>query len=136
MPEERVKTPEVSPGLNVASIYGRAMVLEGWAGAFIMFAQFCALIAVYLRLIRNSPFRVPCLALLNCFVVFCTFANMIAFSGVILQLVWPIVLSPLLLAWRIDGRVPVTAGIDLPGSFAAPTQCAATIQLAALGRAP
>jgi hypothetical protein len=94
--EERVKTPEVSKGLNVASLYGRAMVLGGWWGAAAMFGQLCALILIYLRLIRHSPFRMPSLALLNCLIVFCTFQNMIAFSGVLLQIVWPLLLTALL----------------------------------------
>jgi hypothetical protein len=116
--EEKVRPPEVAPGLNVASIYGRAMVLNQWTGAIIMFAQLCALIAVYLRLIRNSPFRVPCLALLNCLVVFCTFQNMIAFSGVVLQLAWPLIFAVVLGAISPVGRLPSRLdgpfGDDLP----------------------
>ncbi len=89
---ERVKTPEVSRGLNVATMYGRSYVYAGWTGCMLLFTLFASLVVVYLQLIRYSPYRVPCLALLNMFIVFCTFQNMIAFSGLILQLVWPLLL--------------------------------------------
>lgn len=97
---ERLKTPEVAPGLTVATIYGRAYVYVGWIGPVLLFALLALLIVVYLQLIRRSPYRVPCLALLNTFIVFCTFQNMIAFAGLILQLVWPLFLGP----WRFGAR--------------------------------
>jgi hypothetical protein len=89
---ERVKTPEVSRGLNVATMFGRSYVYAGWTGPILLFTLFVSLIVVYLQLIRRSAYRVPCLAQLNMFIVFCTFQNMIAFSGLILQLVWPLFL--------------------------------------------
>jgi hypothetical protein len=89
---ERVKTPEVSRGLNVATMFGRSYVYAGWTGPVLLFTLFVALIVVYLQLIRRSAYAVPCLAQLNMFIVFCTFQNMIAFSGVILQLIWPLLL--------------------------------------------
>jgi hypothetical protein len=104
--QERVFTPEVSPGLNVATLYGRAFVMLRWTGATILFAQLCLLILVYVRLIRDSPYRLPCLALLNVFVLFCTFHNMLSYTGLILQLVWPLLL-PRPRAWPqldADGR--------------------------------
>jgi hypothetical protein len=90
---ERVKAPEVSRGLSVAGLYGRSYVYEGWIGPVALFGLLAVLIVLYLRLIRHSPYRVPCLALLNTFIVFCTFQNMIAFAGLILQLIWPLFLG-------------------------------------------
>lgn len=92
----RVSTPEAGRGLNVATMFGRPFILMGWAGMIIMFAVFGAFVAAYLYLIRNSSLAVPGLALLSTFVVFSTFQNMIAYSGVFLQLVWPLLLTPLL----------------------------------------
>jgi hypothetical protein len=89
----RVETPEVSKGLNVATIFGRAHVIAGWAGAVLMFAELCALILVYLRIISSSPYRVPALALLNMLILFSTFENMIAHTPVSGQLVWPLLLG-------------------------------------------
>jgi hypothetical protein len=90
---EQVKAPEVSRGLSVAGLYGRSYVYEGWIGPVALFGLLAVLIVLYLRLIRHSPYRVPCLALLNTFIVFCTFQNMIAFAGLILQLIWPLFLG-------------------------------------------
>ncbi|HEV7877816.1 hypothetical protein [Bradyrhizobium sp.] len=103
---ERVKTPEVSRGLNVATMFGRSYVYAGWIGPTLLFTLFAALIVVYLQLIRRSAYREPCLAQLNMFIVFCTFQNMIAFSGLILQLVWPLFLptrQPAAPSDRVDG---------------------------------
>jgi hypothetical protein len=90
---EQVKPPEVSRGLSVAGMYGRSYVYEGWIGPVLLFILLAGLILIYLRLIRHSPYRVPCLALLNTFIVLCTFQNMIAFAGLILQLIWPLFLG-------------------------------------------
>jgi hypothetical protein len=90
---EQVKPPAVARGLSVAGLYGRSYVYEGWIGPVALFGLLAVLIVLYLRLIRHSPYRVPCLALLNTFVVFCTFQNMIAFAGLILQLIWPLFLG-------------------------------------------
>jgi hypothetical protein len=70
------------------------------------------LIVLYLRLIRHSPYRVPCLALLNTFIVFCTFQNMIAFSGLILQLIWPLFLG----SWPFHRRSGLEAGLQPLGT--------------------
>lgn len=94
-PRTRIDTPEVSKGLNVASIFGRAMVIAGWRGAALMFAEICGLVLLYLRLIRHSPYSMPALALLNVLIVFSTFENMIAHTPVSFQLIWPLVLSVL-----------------------------------------
>jgi hypothetical protein len=90
---EQVKPPQVAVGLSVASLYGRSYVYRGWLGPVLLFGVLAGLILLYLRLIRHSPYRVPCLALLNTLIVFCTFQNMIAFAGLMLQLVWPLFLS-------------------------------------------
>ena len=90
MGTERVKPEQVSKGLTVSTVYGRAYAIARWLGATLMFALLTLLIVVYLQLIVRTPYAVPCLALLNTLVVFCAFQNMIAFTGVILQLFWPL----------------------------------------------
>jgi hypothetical protein len=50
-------------------------------------------------MIRNSPYRVPALALLNVLVVFCLFNNMLAAATMLPQLVWPLLLPP----WKSRG---------------------------------
>lgn len=97
MGAERLAIPEISPGFNVASLFGRSYLFFGWVGVMAMFSWLVALILVYLALIAKSPYRVPCLALLNTLIVFCVFDNMIAITAMSLPLAWPLLL-PLLLS--------------------------------------
>jgi hypothetical protein len=92
---ERVATPEIWPGLNVATIFGRSYLYFGWIGVLLMLTWFFTLTTVYFQMILKSPYRVPCLALLNTLIVFCIFDNMIAQTFLMFQLVWPLLL-PLL----------------------------------------
>jgi hypothetical protein len=90
---QRVLTPEVGPGLNVATLFARSYLYFGWVGLGMMFAWFLACATTYLVVIRSSPYRVPCLALLNTLVVFCCFDNMIAQTFLSFQLIWPLLLT-------------------------------------------
>lgn len=92
--------PQVSRGLNISTIFGRAYGYFGWLGAAIMFIALCAFIVFYLMLIRTSPYRVPCLALLNTLVVFCLFNNMLASAAMLPLLVLPLLLPP----WGLRAR--------------------------------
>ena len=91
--------PQIAPGMNIASIFGRSYGYFGWIGPVIMFSALAALIIIYIVMIRNSPFRVPALALLNVLVVFCLFNNMLAAAVMLPQLVWPLLLPP----WKSRG---------------------------------
>jgi oligosaccharide repeat unit polymerase len=99
---ERRATPEIGPGLNVATIYARSYLYFGWIGVFMMFCWLIACILLYLRLILKSAYGVPSLALLNTLIFFCTFDNMIAQSFLALQLIWPLLLP--LLSRRLFSR--------------------------------
>jgi len=88
--------PQVAAGINIATLFGRSYGYFGWIGPVIMFAMLSALIIFYAILIRNSPYRVPALALLNVLVVFCLFNNMLASAAMLPQLVWPLLIPP----WR------------------------------------
>ncbi len=57
----------------------------------IMFIALCGfIITAGVVLIRNCPYRVPALALLNTLVVFCLFNNMIASAAILPSLIWPL----------------------------------------------
>lgn len=90
--EEIIKTPLISPALNVTTIYARSYWYLGWIGLIIMFVVLVAAILLYVKFTLRSPYRVPALALLNTLIVFCIFDNMIAFSGMSLQLAWLLLL--------------------------------------------
>jgi hypothetical protein len=111
--------PQVSPGLNISTIFGRSYGFFGWLGPMILFLALTFFIIVYLILIRSSPYRVPCLALLNTLVVFCLFNNMLASAAMLPVLILPLLLPP----WRIRTRkvsqprpLPGDAAPDTPGS--------------------
>jgi hypothetical protein len=86
--------PQISPGINISTLFGRSYGFFGWIGPVIMFAVLSVFIIIYVVLIRSSPYRVPALALLNVLVVFCLFNNMIASAAMLPQLVWPLLLPP------------------------------------------
>jgi len=86
--------PQVGHGMNISTIFGRSYGYFGWTGPTIMFAVLSMFIVVYLLVISQSPFRVPCLALLNTLVLFCLFNNMLVSAAIIPQLVWPLLLPP------------------------------------------
>ncbi|MDP3077407.1 hypothetical protein [Bradyrhizobium sp.] len=86
--------PQVSPGLNISTIFGRSYGFFGWLGPAIMFVALCSFIVTYLILIRSSPYRVPALALLNTLVLFCLFNNMLVSAATLPTLIWPLLLPP------------------------------------------
>lgn len=88
--------PQIAPGLNISSLFGRSYGFLGWMGPVIMFMALSGLIIIYIIVIRTSPYRVPALALLNLLVVFCLFNNMLAAAVMVPQLIWPVLLPP----WR------------------------------------
>jgi|SRR6201991_1188608 len=102
--------PQVAPGMNISSIFGRSYGFFGWIGPAIMFAVLSAFIVVYLLVISRSPFRVPCLALLNTLVLFCLFNNMLVSAAIIPQLVWPLLLPPWGW-WKLKPSLPRQQGV-------------------------
>lgn len=91
--------PQVGPGLTISTIYGRAYGYFLWFGPMLMFALLSAFIAVYLLVVRHSPYRVPCIAMLNTLVVFCLFNNMLVSAAMIPLLVLPLLLPPWKWIW-------------------------------------
>lgn len=84
----------VAPWLTVSTFYARSFVSLGWIGIILMFLFFIGTSLVYVLLLRKkSTYFVTGLAILNCLVLYNTFDNMYMFSGLNLQLVYPLVLS-------------------------------------------
>lgn len=85
--------PQVSQGMNISTIFGRAYGYFGWHGAALMFALLSAFMVAYVLVIQQMAYGVVCLAMLNTLVVFCLFNNMLVSAAMIPLLVWPFVLS-------------------------------------------
>jgi hypothetical protein len=93
--------PQISDGLNIATLFARSYGYFGWIGPPLMFLILSAFILVYLMMTRETIYQVPCLALLNTLVVFCLFNNMLASTAMIPQLAWPLLLLP----WRTQRKL-------------------------------
>lgn len=86
--EERTDFDQISPALNVGTVFARSYVYAAWFGVTTMAAMLFAFIMFYLVVMSRKAYAVPALALLNTLVVFCVFDNMVAFTGMSLQLAW------------------------------------------------
>ena len=114
----RLDTPEIGPGINVATIFARSYLYFGWIGVLLMFCWFITVTLIYLRTILKSPYRVPCLALLNTMTFFSFFDNMIAQTFVFAQLIWPLLLpllprrNPISRARKFAGGATEPVGLE------------------------
>ncbi|MBR0688873.1 hypothetical protein JQ594_23315 [Bradyrhizobium manausense] len=88
--------PEFSDNFNVSSVFSRSWIFFGWFSVLTTFAVFIFILYAYIGVIRTSPLAVPSLALLNTFVVYNLFDNMIATTSIGIQIVWPLLLGLLL----------------------------------------
>ncbi|MBL0742222.1 hypothetical protein [Chryseolinea lacunae] len=88
--------PLIVPWLTVGTFYTRAYVYERWLGLCLIFVFFLATTLSYLYVLKKrSRYYVTGLALLNTVVLFNTFDNMYAFTGLSFQLVYPLLFSVL-----------------------------------------
>lgn len=90
---EHVRPILITPALTVATVYAASFAYLGWTGIGIMYASLSLLIYLYIFLLPFNKFIIPSLAMISTFVAFCIFDNMIYFSGISLQLAWPLLLS-------------------------------------------
>jgi oligosaccharide repeat unit polymerase len=88
----------IAPYLTVSTIYATSFTDLGWLGMCLTFIALMAVCLLYLFILRaDSPFFATGVAILNTMVLFCLFDNMISFTGLSFQLVYPILLS---IKWR------------------------------------
>ncbi len=86
--------PRVAPWLTVSTFYARAYVFLGWIGIILMFIFFLTTTLVYVLILhKNSKYYITGLAILSTLVLYNTFDNMYSFSGINLQLVYPLILT-------------------------------------------
>ena len=91
---ERSAGERIVPWLTVSTFYAHAYATVGWPGMLIMFIFFVTTTFAYLILLRkSSAYYVTGFAVMNALVLFNTFDNMYAFTGMSLQLIYPLLLS-------------------------------------------
>lgn len=84
----------IAPFLTVGTVYGNAYVNMGWFGILFTFMFLTAVILSYLVFLpRNTPYSIPGLAIISTLVIFNIFDNMIVFSGLSFQLIYPLMLG-------------------------------------------
>lgn len=84
--------PLIAPTLTVATFYIGAYNYVGWIGMSFIFMFLMIAIYIYDKLISNeNPFKIISMAMLCSVIVLCTFDNMISYSGMSFQLVYPLI---------------------------------------------
>jgi hypothetical protein len=82
---------QISSAFTVGTVYGTSFAYMGWWGIFIMFFYILFFnLVVLLSFSKSSSFFVTGVAILDCIMLFNIFDNMFSFSGLSLQLFYPI----------------------------------------------
>ncbi len=91
---ERNEASLIAPYLTVSTVYAISYADLGWIGMCITFFAIMAICILYLAVLKSSnPFFATGLAILNTLVLFSLFDNMISFTGLSFQLLYPLLLS-------------------------------------------
>lgn len=84
--------PRIVPWLTVSTFYAKSYVFLGWLGIIFMFLFFMTTTFLYVFLLRKrSKYYVTGLAILSTLVLYNTFDNMYAFTGLNFQLIYPLI---------------------------------------------
>lgn len=92
---EEPSISKIAPELTVGTVYAKSYLYLGWLGplltyCFLITSSFCYL---YLLKYLKSPFYITGVSILTTIFILNTFSNMISFSGLSLQLIFPILFS-------------------------------------------
>lgn len=83
----------ITPELTVTTIYTKSFIHFSWIGMCLMALFILVFPKIYLSLIlKESPFYITGIALLNTMYFFMIFDNMFTFSGIFLPLLFPLIL--------------------------------------------
>jgi hypothetical protein len=89
--------PLITPALNVTTIYAPSFYHLSWVGLLLMFTFIMILPILYLNLLgRDNPLAICGIATISTMYLFNTFANMIVFSGISFQLIYPLIFRKIL----------------------------------------
>lgn len=92
---EKPTFAQISEELNVGTIYASGYAQLGWFGVIFIFLYLIVFSIIYIYIISklNSAFFLTGLAILSTIFVFSGFSNMLTFSGLSFQLVYPLFFS-------------------------------------------
>jgi hypothetical protein len=87
----------ISDDLTVSTTYGSSFAYLSWVGLFLMASFLMIFPFLYIpRLLENNPFYLTALSITNTIYLFSMFDNMLVFSGLSFQLIYPILMSKIL----------------------------------------
>jgi hypothetical protein len=76
---------------NVSTIFANSYVLLGWLGMYMIFFFSLLFSFIYYKLLNpHGPFYLTGIVLINTLIFFNLFSNMFSFSGMSLQLIFPL----------------------------------------------
>jgi oligosaccharide repeat unit polymerase len=82
---------QISPSFTVGTVYGTSFAYFGWWGILLMYFYILFFnLFLILTLSKQSPFFVTGIAILDCIMLFNIFDNMFSFSGLSMQLFYPV----------------------------------------------
>jgi hypothetical protein len=92
--KDRMDFLQLTPWLTVGTVYSRGFLYLNWFGVMLLYVYTIFIITIVIAFISNkSKYHVTVVSILLSLVFYNTFSNMIYFSGIILQLFFPLVLS-------------------------------------------
>jgi len=84
----------IAPFLSVGGVYSLAYVNMGWFGILTMFLFVTVFVLLFLVFLpRNTPYTIPGIAIVSTLVIYNIFDNMIVFSGLSVQLLYPLIMG-------------------------------------------
>lgn len=92
----QIPTPLVVENLNASTTFSRAYAYFGWVGALLMFFWIFGFFLIFEKIFKKTNLRIPVRAIMCSIMAFSFFANMLSFSGIVLQLFWMLVFRRLL----------------------------------------
>lgn len=98
---EQAEILQISFFLTVGTVFARSYSLLGWPGIYLMYLFIAATILFYILILKKSnKYYVTGISILCTFVIFNAFSNMIYFSGVSFQLIYPIIFGTVSLRFK------------------------------------
>lgn len=88
---KKVTSNKISPNLTASTIYANSYKYLGWLGPTLIFLYLMSIAVLYWLVIKpDNPFYITSISILGAFIAFNVFSNMINFSGLSLQLLYPL----------------------------------------------
>jgi hypothetical protein len=97
---EREKENTIPGPFNVSTVYSRCYSYAGWFGMILMAGLLCVIPLIYFKMLpTNSPFFLSGFSILCTLYLFLAFDNMLRFTGLSFQLVYPLLLHYVFKKW-------------------------------------